>query len=321
MLQREVSRGTLRLPDLALTDGYNTRQAMGYRFTNWRDFFNDRQLLALGWLQAGIEKLPDASARTVLTTLFSGLLEFNNLFTSYKGEGTGAVRHMFSHHILKPERTPIEANVWGTPKSSGSFSGLFKGRLTRAIAYREKPTEVNGVKSDKGLVCSLPFSGELDDWPSGFPSNARGIYLSCGDSASTGLPDKCIDLVVTDPPFFDNVHYSELADFFHAWRQIDGSLSTRDKAEVQDTNVDCFARKLQGVFRECHRVLKDDGLLVFTYHHSREEGWSSVSARCAWRGFFHSQFPAGQVRDVSRHPEGGGQGADPDGHHPGVPKA
>ena len=64
-------------------------------------------------------KLPRRIRADALLTLFSGVLEFNNMFASYKGEGTGAVRHMFSHHILKPERTPIEANVWGTPKSSG----------------------------------------------------------------------------------------------------------------------------------------------------------------------------------------------------------
>jgi putative DNA methylase len=288
LLQQELSLGRLRLPDLALTDGYNTRQAIGYNFTNWRDFFNDRQLLALGWLQAAIENLPDPSARAVLTTLFSGLLEFNNLFTSYKGEGTGAVRHMFSHHILKPERTPIEANVWGTPKSSGSFSGLHRGRLQRAITYRERPTEINGTNGDKGHVCSPPFSGQVLGWPEDGEFMPRGIHLSCGDSAATGLPEKCVDLIVTDPPFFDNVHYSELADFFHAWRQIgqgDETFSTRHKAEVQDTDVDSFAKKLEGVFRECHRVLKDAGLLVFTYHHSREEGWSSVAHAVLGAGF------------------------------------
>ena len=47
----------------------------------------------------------------------------------------------------------------------------------------------------------------------------RGIALSCGDSSATGLSARSVDLIVTDPPFFDNVHYSELADFFHAWRQ------------------------------------------------------------------------------------------------------
>ena len=289
LLEDEVRCGNIALPDLALSDGYNTRQAMAYYFTRWRDFFNDRQLLALGWLRAAIGKLPDDSIRAVMLTLFSGLLEFNNLFASYKGEGTGAVRHMFSHHILKPERMPIEANVWGTPKSSGSFSGLYKGRLQRAITYREHPTEINGKNGDKGRICSPPFSGQVLGWPESGEFMPRGIHISCGDSAATGLPDKSVDLIVTDPPFFDNVHYSELADFFHAWQRIgqrDGLRSTRHKAEVQDTDADDFARKLQGVFRECHRVLKDTGMLVFTYHHSREEGWNSVAQAVLGAGFY-----------------------------------
>src|SRR5207237_6341113 len=126
--------------------------------TSWRASSNGRQLLALGWLQAALAGLPGEGVRGVFRTLFSGTLEFNNLFASYKGEGTGAVRHMFAHHILKPERTPIEANGWGTPKSSGSFSNLFRSRLLRALAYRQLPTEVNGRGSAPGRVCAPPFS-------------------------------------------------------------------------------------------------------------------------------------------------------------------
>ena len=136
VLEAELQRGAIRLPTATLSDGYNTRQAIGYNYRRWRNFFNDRQLLALGWLQEAIAELPDPVSRDALFALFSGVLEFNNLFASYKGEGTGAVRHMFSHHILKPERMPIEANVWGTPKSSGSFRNLFSSRLLRAIEYR-----------------------------------------------------------------------------------------------------------------------------------------------------------------------------------------
>ena len=80
---------------------------MKYGFLKWSDFFNDRQLLALGWLQASIQGIDDKPTRDTLSLVFSGILEFNNMFASYKGEGTGAVRHMFSHHILKPERAPI----------------------------------------------------------------------------------------------------------------------------------------------------------------------------------------------------------------------
>lgn len=286
-LQKEIKSGKIRLPDLDLEDGFNTRQAMSYGFRTWRDFFNDRQLLALGLLRNAILQIKDEPTRNVLLTLFSGVLEFNNMFASYKGEGTGAVRHMFAHHILKPERTPIEANLWGTPKSSGSFSNLFESRLLRAIAYREAPTEVSQLEGMKKQICSPPFSGVLaPTWP---PKKleSRGLYLSCGDSSKTELKDESIDYVVTDPPFFDNVHYSELADFFHSWQQVDAEdvQSTRSISEVQDADEAKFALKLQGVFKECHRVLKNDGLLVFTYHHSRSEGWSSLANAVLGAGF------------------------------------
>src|SRR5207245_4908651 len=129
-----------------------TRQAMGYNFRRWRDFFNDRQLMALGWLHAAIASLSDLPTRSALLTLFSGVLEFNNLFASFKGEGTGAVRHMFAHHILKPERTPLEANLWGTPRSSGSFSTLFESRVLRALDYQESPFEVRPVQVNGRVV-------------------------------------------------------------------------------------------------------------------------------------------------------------------------
>ena len=273
------------LPTLSLKHGHNTKQAISYNFRVWRDFFNDRQLLALSMLRQAILKIEDEHARAALLTLFSGVLEFNNLFASYKGEGTGAVRHMFSHHILKPERVPIEANVWGTPKSSGAFSNLFRSRLLRAIDYRLAPTEVNGGSPK---VSSQPFSGQIHEWPAENPLSQRRIYLSYGDSAHTGLPEGSVDLVVTDPPFFNNVHYSELADFFYAWQQLSNgktAVTTRSPGEVQDADPACFADKLTSVFIECRRVLKDKGLLAFSYHHSRDEGWESVAKAILDAGF------------------------------------
>ena len=291
-LSGELKRDSFRLPTLKLQDGYNTRQAMGYGFRQWRDFFNARQLLALGWLHEAITSLPEDKGRDTFLTLFSGALEFNNMFASYKGEGTGAVRHMFAHHILKPERTPIEANLWGTPKSSGSFSGLFRGRIRRAIEYRSAPTELKSATNGEGsVVCSRPFSGTLKAWPNADTYEPRGLYLSCGDSSSTGLAAGSVDLVLTDPPFFDNVHYSELADFFYAWQQltprgfINGNSSTRAQGEVQDTDSARFAVKLRAVFLECYRVLKPEGLLVFTYHHSRDEGWAALAEAVLGAGF------------------------------------
>ncbi len=99
---------TVVLPQGELARGNNTNQALNWNFRQWRDFFNARQLVSLSMIATAIRDLSGPAAeREALCALFSGTLEFNNLFTSFKGEGTGAVRHMFSHHILKPERTPL----------------------------------------------------------------------------------------------------------------------------------------------------------------------------------------------------------------------
>lgn len=291
-LQQEVTCGTIRLPETSLTDGFNTRQAINYQYRQWRDFFNQRQLLALGWLNQAIIKLTDEPSRDVLLTLFSGVLEFNNLFASYKGEGTGAVRHMFSHHILKPERTPIEANVWGTSKSSGSFSNLYRSRITRALDYRSAPFEVSTGGNGKRFHGSPPFTGNVDvEWPVNGHYLPKQIYLSLGSSDHTDLPTASVDFIVTDPPFFDNVHYSELADFFFAWQSlyphgfIHPGPTTRHVKEVQDGDAQAFTGKLQAVFAESHRILKVEGLLVFTYHHSRTEGWTTLISALWDAGF------------------------------------
>jgi len=290
LLKSEVKNKKIKLPTLALQDGFNTKQALNYSYREWKDFFNDRQLLALGWLQSAIEDIKTPEVRDCFLILFSGLLEFNNMFASYKGEGTGAVRHMFAHHILKPEKIPIEANVWGTSKSSGSFCNVFKNRLLRAIDYRQSPFEV-GIDG-KVFNASKPFNNAIEQtWPIDKPYKSEAIYLSCGSSDNTKLPSKSIDLVITDPPFFDNVNYSELADFFYAWQQLskrgflNGVVTTRNIKEVQDADPDAFSKKLMDVFKESERVLKDNGLLVFSYHHSKPAGWTSLAGAVFNAGF------------------------------------
>lgn len=290
-LERELKVGAIKLPDSELATGHNTKQAIAYNYRNWRDFFNERQLLALGWIQAAISNLDDTRSRDALMQLFSSVLEFNNLFASFKGEGTGAVRHMFSHHILKPERTPLEANPWGTGKSSGSFSSLFRTKLSRLTEYQSAPFEIVGG-GGKAFPGNTPFAQQVvDGWPGteGFEQNK--IYVECGGSQNLNLSDKSVDLIVTDPPFFDNVHYSELADFFFAWQAlyphgfIGQRKGTRHQDEVQDADVDAFGSKLESVYRECARVLKDDGIMAFSYHHSRTEGWESVARAVCGAGF------------------------------------
>jgi len=283
-------------PVVPIYPGYNTNQVLNYSYRYWHEMFNDRQLLCLGILAKRIKEIRDEKERELFACLFSGALEFNNMFASFKGEGTGAVRHMFSHHVLKPERTPLEANLWGTPKSSGSFSTLFRGRILPAIDYCEEPFELRAEMSggrmsgEKIYGLSSRMSHESAKRFSEF-AGGKALYLSCGDSAETDIASGSVDAVITDPPFFDNVHYSELADFFYVWQRFilgqdeRAANTTRSDREVQRSESGPFEERLTGVWQECHRVLRPDGLLVFSYHHSRAEGWKSVLGSLVLAGF------------------------------------
>jgi hypothetical protein len=98
-------------PKVAIEPGYNTNQMLKHNYRFWHQLFSDRQLVRISHMVKAIRAIKDPNLRVLFACLFSGVLEFNNLFTSFKGEGTGAVRHMFAHHVLKPEVMPLEANI------------------------------------------------------------------------------------------------------------------------------------------------------------------------------------------------------------------
>ncbi len=102
------------VPRVRVHPGYNTNQMLKHNYCFWHELFSDRHILCIRQLADGIRSLENPDIRRLFACLLSGTLEFNNLFASFKGEGTGAVRHMFANHVLKPELMPIEANIWGT---------------------------------------------------------------------------------------------------------------------------------------------------------------------------------------------------------------
>ncbi|HWU40851.1 MAG TPA: hypothetical protein VN203_24645, partial [Candidatus Acidoferrum sp.] len=70
------------------------------------------------------------------------------------------------------------------------------------------------------------------------------------------------------------------------------------KNPKQGKNGAFYEDGLRKIYSECHRVLKDDGLLVFTFHHKTTEAWSSVLRAVLDGGFLvtavypvHSELP------------------------------
>ena len=104
---------------------------------------------------------------------------------------------------------------------------------------------------DLWLSKVLPTITELSNLP-----QAQQVY--CGDAAHLSFEDNYFDAIVTDPPYYDNVPYSDLADFFWVWEG--GIISNGQPEEVHRSNLENFTDRLLCAFKECYRVLKPGGV-------------------------------------------------------------
>lgn len=302
---------TLPIPEQNIPEGgEKTRDLHNRNYTKWTHLFNDRQLLALGTLLKNIKEIDDELARHYLTLTFSATLEFNNMFCSYKGadpRGPGAVRHIFSHHAYVHPGEPLENNPLGTRgRQSGTFRYLYDYRLKKALDFQQNPVE--RVLSDDGTVkAKKPIEGEQiggkpADTIKELLTEDKTHLLNCGDSTDLPFADELageVDAVITDPPYYDSVQYSELADFFYVWQkqslepdfpEIFAPNTVVSEAEAvgnttRKKSLDDYQRLLQGIFESSFDLLKQDGPMVFTFHHKDPDAWGAVLEAIDGAGF------------------------------------
>jgi putative DNA methylase len=289
--QQDCQNDNLLIPQMKIRSCQNTQYAVSYGYQFWHQLFNERQQLCLSLLLKSILQIPDSLIREQFLCLFSTTLKFNNLYCSFKGEDTGAIRHIFYHSLLNLEKTPIENNLWGNKVGSGTFLNFFKSKLLKAKKYLEEPSEIyleydhkKGRKTSRKSYCNHKVDLTIVDTYDAFIKEKNTALIMNGDSATLPLPDNSVDAIVTDPPYFDLIHYSELSDFFYAWLQL-ALKDTYDyfkpetsshSGEVQNRDQDKFMVQLTRVFSECFRVIKENGLMVFSFHHLLPKAWLSI---------------------------------------------
>ena len=144
----------------------------------------------------------------------------------------------------------------------------------------------------------------------------RKFWLIHGDSQDLPIDDDSVDLIVTDPPYYDNVQYSNLAAFFRVWlaRLLPDETNwvydeTQSAVALKATDGDSgFVKSLSRIFAECGRVLKrHSGRMVFTFHHWDPNAWAELTLALKSAGFklvnayvVHSEHPLSvHVRNVN----------------------
>lgn len=292
--QAEEQRGGLNfepLQDFRVKDGPKSGDLLKHHINSYLDVFSSRQLL---YLYRAIQQLRDYSgvARLNLGMLVSASLEFNSMLCGYKGwyeRRPGAIRHVFALHAYSFPYTALENNPIGCHKSSGNLQLLFRDRIERGRKWAALPIERRIGQEGKSELVKIP--GEVDGGIEVFNQadlirDRQKFWLIHGDSRNLPVDDHSVDLIVTDPPYYDSVQYSDLATFFRVWLarllpdEVEWTYDEARSAVATKATVgsSSFITVLAGIFAECGRVLKQrTGRMVFTFHHWDPSAWAELT--------------------------------------------
>jgi len=251
--------------------------------------FTPRQLIFIKSVKDLLVNLPQEHILWI-SLLISTSLEFNSILCGFKGaerRRPGAIRHVFSHHAYSFPYTALENNPVFSSNTSGTLLRLFNSRILSAYKWAKAPVEriyMKGQWKKTIIHDELDFGTEcmsIND----FAQKKKSYIVKQLDSIKIPLPNASIDFVVTDPPYYDNVQYSDLSQFFRCWLSwflpdyANWEYQTISSAVAESRlENEKFGKVLAKIWQECNRVLsKPHGRLIFTYHHWSPDAWTQLS--------------------------------------------
>lgn len=277
----------------------NDNRPRMYGMERWCDMFTPRQLL--GHLTA-METLRNMSKEILaverqekgtaivhyLQYMIDKCLDYNSRQTRWEYT-RGVVKGTFGRHDFSLKWT------FGELIYSGDNSGLEWGKSQVLDAY-------------KG-ICEL-LEG----------SKAKPAKVLHGSAANLSVENKSVDIICVDPPYYNNVQYAELSDYFYVWqKRTFGELypdifnrrltNKRDEAvanPVRDGSTKAanvaYEQRMGEIFAECRCVLKDDGILTMMFTHKTQDAWETLTRSLVLNGWtIASTFPVESEVSNSMH--------------------
>lgn len=304
-IQLEEEREELPIPEQKIPDGDKTQALLNYNYEKFSELYTSRHLLTYGKLFKRARELSNQNVAEFLITAISGSLERNSKLCKWNSTDAKGDQ-VFTRHSFIPRVQPVEANPLNETGTLVSVGNYFE-KVYDAKEYCQQPFEK--VKNTKtGDVEKLPMQNESI-------SSDRLQSFQCKTAEHLQLEDESVDYVITDPPYYDNVQYSELSDFFYVWlRQVLKDEYDEFRPELvpkareivannqQGKDEEFFVNSLTNVFSECERVLTDNGELIFTYHHNENEAWSVILESIIESGFtVTGAYPVQSERATNLH--------------------
>ena len=264
----------------------NDDRPHNYGCERWCDMFTPRQLLGLLTAEeAIINMIPEIEAECgkektaaiihYLQYMVDKCVDYNSRQTRWIAQ-RGIVSGTFGRHDFSLKWT------FGELVFTGPSSGLEWGKSQVLDAY-------------KG-ICEL------------LGNNISPATILNGSAANLSIADKSVDIICVDPPYYNNVQYAELSDYFYVWQKrtfrslypdFFGRRLTNKKDEAvanpardgKNANK-VYENLMSEIFAECRRVMKDDGIMTMMFTHKTQEAWETLTKALIENGWIISAtFP------------------------------
>ncbi|MBI5332757.1 MAG: hypothetical protein HZB65_04240 [Candidatus Aenigmarchaeota archaeon] len=231
----------------------------------YHQLFSERNLIALCTIFKEIDKIKNKEIKELMLFLFTEVLCWTSKMSNDAGHG-------WQHHGYWLPDTPYENNVWHMFNKNfiAGNSSLMKGK-------RYSHSEING------------FYKEAKNFEELVRKDKTCLIINCS-STNISLPDKSIDIIITDPPYGGNVNYIDLSKFWHVW--LNGEINRKEEAIVNkhERKTNQIYRNLMfKIFKECYRILKPNRWMVMTFHNKDFAVWNALHLAAHDAGFILSE--------------------------------
>ncbi len=124
-------------------------------------------------------------------------------------------------------------------------------------------------------------------------SNNGTSLVSVGANQSIPLDDSCIDYIFTDPPFGENIYYSDLNLLLESWhRVISNSIPEAIVDKVKLKTSFQYQNLMFQCFKENYRILKPGKWMTVEFSNTKAEIWNGIRTAIQNAGFVLSNVTA-----------------------------
>ncbi len=311
------------VPSERIPDGNKTTEPQRYGMPMWRDLFSPRQLLCHGTSVEVFREMLEADQRD------GKLTDIRRAAYGYLALSLDKLLKYDSRMSVWMPTREVVANTFNRHDFAFCWSHAEMAPLVAGVGY-DWAIGQTAKCIDELVALVRPDANDgndllEDDKTETAAHTPPPITITCkpGDSLDH-IEDASIDAVVMDPPYYDNVMYAELSDFFYVWLKrtaghVFPELFRRNLTDKDNEAVANAARfrgekgakalagrdyqeRMAAIFAECRRTLKPGGIMTLMFTHKAAGAWDALATGLMEAGFtITASWPVNTEAEGSLH--------------------